>query len=103
MKIRQLTIPAVVAAVVALFFGFAAPANADSFQDVVKGLKSERFYLSEDAGANLSASDRQAVVSALKDDKSTIRVAVLKKDRLTKPALKQLDRAVGKNGTLVLL
>jgi hypothetical protein len=103
MKIRHLTIPAAVAAVVALLFGLASPASADAFQDVVKGLKSQSFYLSQDSGATLAASDQQAVVSALKGDKSTIRIAIVKSTKVTGAGLRTLDGALGKKGTLILL
>jgi hypothetical protein len=103
MKIRHLTIPAAVAAVVALLFGLASPASADPFQDVVKGLKSQSFYLSQDSGATLAASDQQAVVSALEGDKSTIRIAVVKSTKVTGAGLRTLDGALGKKGTLILL
>jgi len=103
MKIRRSTIPAAVAAVVALLFAFAMPASADGFQDVVHGLKSQRFYLSKDAGATMSSSDQQSVVSALKGDESTVRMAVVKQNRVTTAGLRQLDTALGKKGTLILL
>jgi hypothetical protein len=103
MKIRRLTIPAMVAVIVALFFGFMSPAGADPFNSVVQGLKSQRFYLSQDSGATLSASDRQAVISALKDDESTIRIAVVKTERVNANGLTQLDRALGRKGTLIML
>ncbi|MFB9834383.1 hypothetical protein [Actinoallomurus acaciae] len=103
MKIRRLTISAALAVVVALLFGLASPAGADPFNSVVQGLKSQRFYLSQDAGATLSSSDRQAVVSALKDDDSTIRIAVVKTERVSANGLTQLDRALGRKGTLILL
>jgi hypothetical protein len=103
MKIRRLTIPAVLAVVVAMLFGLASPAGADPFNSVVQGLKSQRFYLSQDAGASLSSSDRQAVISALKDDDSTIRIAVVKTERVSASGLTQLDRALGRKGTLILL
>ncbi|GAA0330968.1 hypothetical protein NE235_21035 [Actinoallomurus spadix] len=103
MKIRRSTIPAAVAAVVALLFAFAVPANADPFQNVVQGLKSQRFYLSSDAGATMSGSDKQSVVNALKDDESTIRIAVVKQDRVSSSGLRQLDSALGRKGTLILL
>jgi hypothetical protein len=103
MKIRRLTIPAVLAVIVAMLFGFMSPAGADPFNDVVQGLKSQRFYLSQDAGASLSSADRQAVISALKDDDSKIRIAVVKSDRVNASSLTQLDRAIGRNGTLILL
>ncbi|MEV0404794.1 hypothetical protein [Actinoallomurus sp. NPDC050550] len=103
MKFRRSTIPAAVAAVVALLFAFALPASADGFQDVVHGLKSQGFYLSKDAGATMSSSDQQSVVSALKDDKSTVRMAVVKQNRVTTAGLRQLDTALGKKGTLILL
>jgi hypothetical protein len=98
-----MTIPAVLAAIVALLLGFMAPAGADPFNSVVQGLKSQRFYLSQDAGANLSASDQQAVISALKDDESTIRIAVVKTERVSSAGLTQLDRALGRKGTLIML
>jgi uncharacterized membrane protein len=103
MKIRRMTIPAVLAAIVALLFGFVPPAGADPFNSVVQGLKSQRFYVSQDAGATLSAADRQAVTSALKDDDSTIRIAVLKTSRISADGLTQLDRALGRKGTLILV
>ncbi|MCW2858630.1 MAG: hypothetical protein JWP48_338 [Actinoallomurus sp.] len=103
MKIRRMTIPAVLAAIVALLLGFMAPAGADPFNSVVQGLKSQRFYLSQDAGASLPASDQQAVISALKDDESTIRIAVVKTERVSAAGLTQLDRALGRKGTLIMV
>jgi hypothetical protein len=103
MKIRRLTIPALLAVIVAMLFGLASPAGADPFNSVVQGLKSQRFYLSQDSGASLSSSDRQAVISALKHDDSTIRIAVVKSDRVSASGLTQLDRALGRKGTLILL
>jgi hypothetical protein len=102
MKIRRLTIPAVLAAIV-VFLGFMSPAGADGFEDLVQGLKSQRFYVSQDAGANLSASDQQAVISALRDDDSTIRIAVVKAAKVSSKGLTQLDQALGRKGTLILL
>jgi large-conductance mechanosensitive channel len=102
MKIRRLTIPAVLAAIVVLF-GFMSPAGADPFNSVVQGLKSQRFYVSQDAGANLSASDRQAVISSLREDDSTIRMAIVKTERVNSDGLTKLDRALGRKGTLILL
>ncbi len=96
-----MTIPAVLAAIV--FLGFMSPAGADPFNSVVQGLKSQRFYLSQDSGATMSAGDQQAVVGALKDDKSTIRIAVVKTDRVNAAGLTQLDRALGRKGTLIML
>src|SRR3954467_14567518 len=101
MKIRRMTIPAVLAAIV--LFAFMSPASADPFNDVVQGLKSQRFYLSQDAGATMSAADRQAVISSLKDDDSTIRIAVVKTERISSAGLTQLDRALGRKGTLIML
>jgi hypothetical protein len=103
MKTRRITIPAVLAMVVAVFLGFMSPAGADPFNDVVQGLKSQRFYLSQDSGAKLSSADQQAVISTLKDDKSTIRIAIVKTERVTSAGLTQLDRALGRKGTLILL
>jgi hypothetical protein len=103
MKIRRLTIPAVMAAIVALLLGFASPASADSFQDVVKGLKSQRLYVSSDSGASLSSADQRDVVDDLKSDKSTVRIAVLQASRVTSAGLTQLDRSLGRKGTLILL
>jgi hypothetical protein len=104
MKIHRSTIPAAVAAVVALLFAFALPASAaPGFQDVVQGLKTQRFYLSPDSGGVLSGADQQAVISALKDDKSTIRMAVVKPSKVTTASLRQLDAALDKKGTLILL
>jgi uncharacterized membrane protein len=101
MKIRRMTIPAVLAAIVLL--AFMSPAGADPFNDVVQGLKSQRFYLSQDSGATMSSADQQAVISSLKDDKSTVRIAVVKTERVTSAGLTQLDRALGRKGTLILL
>jgi hypothetical protein len=103
MKIRRLTISAVLAMIVAMLFGLASPAGADPFNSVVQGLKSQRFYLSQDSGATLSSADRQAVISALKNDDSTIRIAVVKTERVSASGLTQLDRALGRKGTLILL
>ena len=103
MKIRRTTIPAAVAAVVALLFALASPAAADPFQNVVSGLKTQRFYLSHDSGATMSGADRQAVIGALKNDDSTIRMAVVKANHVTSASLRQLDLALGRNGTLVLV
>jgi hypothetical protein len=103
MKIRRSTIPAAVAAVVALLLAFASPASADPFQSVVQGLKSQRFYLSQDSGATMSGSDQQTVINALKGDESTIRMAVVKDSRVTTSGLRQLDTALGGKGTLILL
>ncbi|MEV5706627.1 hypothetical protein [Actinoallomurus sp. NPDC052274] len=103
MKIRRSTIFAAVAAVVALLFAFAAPASADPFQNVVQGLKSQRLYVSQDSGASMSGSDRQTVINALKDDDSTVRMAVVKENRVTSASLRQLDSALGGKGTLILL
>jgi hypothetical protein len=100
MKLRHMTIPAIAAALV---FGLAAPASADPFQDVVKGLKSQSLYVSRDSGANLSGSDRQAVIDALKNDGSTIRMAVVTPQRVTADNLKRLDSALGRKGTLIML
>jgi hypothetical protein len=102
MKISRLTIPAVLAAIV-VFLGFMSPAGADPFNDVVQGLKSQHFYMSRDAGASLSSSDQQAVISALRDDDSTIRMAIVKTERVNSQGLTQLDRALGRKGTLILL
>lgn len=102
MKIRRVTIPAVLAAIV-VFLGFMSPASADSFDSVVQGLKSQRLYVSQDAGANLSASDRQAVISSLREDDSTIRMAIVKTDHVSSSRLTQFDRALGRKGTLILL
>lgn len=101
MKMSRMTIPAVLAAIV--FLGFMSPAGADPFNSVVQGLKSQRFYLSQDSGGTLSAGDRQAVISALKVDHSTIRIAVVKGDRVNSSGLTQLDQALGRNGTLIML
>lgn len=101
MKIRRMTIPAVLAAIV--LFAFMSPAGADPFNSVVQGLKSQRFYLSQDAGATMSSGDQQAVVSALKDDDSTIRIAIVKTERVNSAGLTQLDRALGRKGTLIML
>jgi hypothetical protein len=101
MTIRRMTIPAILAAIVLL--GFMSPAGADPFNSVVQGLKSQRFYLSQDSGAALSSSDRSAVVSALKDDDSTIRIAIVKTERVNSSGLTQLDRALGRKGTLIML
>jgi hypothetical protein len=103
MKIRRITIPAVMAVIVALLLGFMSPAGADPFNDVVQGLKSQRFYLSQDSGAKLSASDRQAVISSLKDNESPIRIAIVKTERVNADGLAQLDRALGRKGTLIML
>jgi hypothetical protein len=103
MKIRRTTVPALAAAIVALLFAFTPSASADSFNDVVKGLKTQRFYASQDAGATLSASDQQEVISALKDDKSTIRIAIVKADKVSSSGLTQLDRALGRKGTTIML
>ncbi|MDN3357085.1 hypothetical protein [Actinomadura sp. DC4] len=96
-----MTIPAVLAAIV--LFAFMSPAGADPFNSVVQGLKSQRFYLSQDAGATMSSGDQQAVVSALKDDDSTIRIAIVKTERVNSAGLTQLDRALGRKGTLIML
>lgn len=101
MKIRRMTIPAVLAAIV--FLAFMAPAGADPFNSVVQGLKSQRFYLSQDSGATLSGPDRQTVINALKDDESTIRIAIVKRERVNSDGLTQLDRALGRKGTLIML
>jgi hypothetical protein len=101
MKICRMTIPALLAAIV--FLGFMSPAGADPFNSVVQGLKSQRFYLSQDSGATLSSGDQQAVISALKGDDSKIRIAVVKADRVNSSGLTQLDRALGRNGTLIML
>jgi hypothetical protein len=106
MKIRRTTVPALAAAIVALLFAFTAftpSASADSFNDVVKGLKTQRFYASQDAGATLSAADQQEVISALKDDKSTIRIAIVKTDKVGSSGLTQLDRALGRKGTTIMV
>jgi hypothetical protein len=103
MKIRRTTVPALAAAIVALLFAFTPSASADSFNDVVKGLKTQRFYASQDAGATLSAADQQEVISALKDDKSTIRIAIVKTDKVGGSGLTQLDRALGRKGTTIML
>ena len=101
MKIRRMTIPAVLAAIV--LFAFMSPASADPFNSVVQGLKSQRFYLSQDSGATMSSADQQAVISSLKDDDSTIRIAVVKTERVGSAGLTQLDRALGRKGTLIML
>lgn len=103
MKIRRSTITAAAAMVVALLLALATPAAADSFQNVVSGLKTQRFYLSHDSGATMSAADQQAVAGALKNDDSTIRIAVVKADRVTASSLRQLDEALGRSGTLILV
>lgn len=103
MKIRRSTIPAAVAAVVALLLAFASPASADPFQNYVSALKTQRFYVSHDSGATLSGTDQQAVISTLKSDDSTIRMAVVKADHVTAPRLVQLDEALGRSGTLILV
>src|SRR3569833_2162091 len=103
MKLRRSTIPAVLAVIVAMIFGFVSPAGADPFNSVVQGLKSQRFYLSQDSGATLSSADQQAVISSLKDDESTIRIAIVKTDRVNSAGLTQLDRALGRKGTLLML
>lgn len=100
MKLRYMTISAILAA---LILGLAAPASADPFQDVVKGLKSQSLYVSRDSGAALSGADRQAVVDALSGDGSTIRMAVLTPQRVTAGNLRQLDSALGRKGTLIML
>jgi hypothetical protein len=100
MKLRHMTISAIAAA---LIFGLAAPASADPFQDVVKGLKSQSLYVSRDSGASLSGADRQAVVDALGNDGSTIRMAVLTPQRVSASNLRQLDSALGHKGTLIML
>lgn len=101
MKIRRMTIPAVLAAIV--LFAFMSPAGADPFNDVVQGLKSQRFYLSQDSGATMSSADQQAVISSLKGNDSTIRIAVVKTERVNSAGLTQLDRALGRKGTLIML
>lgn len=103
MKIRRSTITAAVATVVALLLALATPAAADPFQNVVSGLKTQGFYLSHDSGATMSAADQQAVVGALKNDDSTIRIAVVKADHVTASSLRQLDEALGRSGTLILV
>lgn len=103
MKIRRLTIPALMAAVVALLFGFASPASADSLNDLVKGLKSQGVYVTSDSGATLSPSDQQEVINSVKSDKSTIRIAMVTGQRVTKANLATLDRALGHEGTLILV
>lgn len=92
-----------VAAVVAFLALLASPAAADSFQDVVSGLKSQRLYLSADSGGTLSATDRQDVISALKNDDPAIRMAVVKLDRVNTTGLRQLDQALDGKGTLIML
>ncbi len=103
MKIRRLTISALMAAVAALLFGFVSPASADSLNDLVKGLKSQGVYVSSDAGATLSPSDQQEVINSVKSDKSTIRIAVVTGSRVTSANLVTLDRALGRKGTLILV
>jgi hypothetical protein len=103
MKIRRLTIPAMLAAVVVLLLGLTSPANADAYQDVVKGLQTQRLYVSGDSGATLSPSDQKDVADALKGDKSTIRIAVLKSTAVTGPNLNKLDHSLGRKGTLIVL
>ena len=80
-----------------------SPAGADSFDAVVQGLKSQRLYVSTSSGATLSDPDRQAVISTLKDDDSTIRIAIVKTDQVTSSGLTKLDRALGRKGTLIML
>ncbi|MGH3378319.1 MAG: hypothetical protein ACRDP6_26710 [Actinoallomurus sp.] len=96
-----MTIPAVLAAIVLL--GFMSPAGADTFGALVQGLKSQRFYVSTASGANLSSSDQQAVISALKDDDSTIRIAVVAAGQVNAGGLTKVDRALGRKGTLIMV
>src|SRR4051794_19742698 len=103
MKIRRLTIPAALGVFFALLLGFAAPASADSFESLVKGLKNERLYVSSEAGGTLAPADKQAVVNALKDDDATIRFAVVKPTAINPAGLRKVDEALGGKGTVIML
>jgi hypothetical protein len=103
--LRRLGIPAALAMVVLLLFGFSQPAHADDVSQIANGLSNSRLYVSSEAQGALSASDQAQVRAALdKADKADIYVVVTKSG-VTGPQmgrmLKAVQQRVGKGDTYI--
>src|SRR4051812_24565390 len=95
--VRRLALPAVLAIIGVLLFGFMAPAQADDVSQIANGLRSSKLYVSTDVPAALSPSDQEAVRAALNNAKNVdIRVVVTKstQDGVTQRQLVQMLRSV---------
>jgi uncharacterized membrane protein YgcG len=78
-SLRHLALPALLAFVGMLLFGFAAPAQADDVSEIANGLRTSKLYVSSEAAGALPASARSQVLKALDSTRHTdIRVIVTK-------------------------
>jgi hypothetical protein len=92
-SLRHLALPALLAFVGMLLFGFAAPAQADDVSEIANGLRTSKLYVSSEAAGALPASARSQVLKALDGTRHTdIRVIV------TKPEVSQQQLGQMLNG-----
>ncbi|MDX6429211.1 MAG: hypothetical protein QOE54_1577 [Streptosporangiaceae bacterium] len=95
--VRRLALPAVLAIIGVMLFGFMAPAQADDVSQIANGLRSSKLYVSTDVPNALSPSDQEAVRAALNNAKDVdIRVVVTKSTQngVTQRQLVQMLRSV---------
>ncbi|KAB2351899.1 hypothetical protein F8566_05470 [Actinomadura rudentiformis] len=84
-----------IAAVMLLLFGFAAPAQADDVSQIAKGLTNSRLYVTTDSGASLTDADKAEINSALANDGDADIRAVVVKPGHSQQALGSMLKAVG--------
>ncbi|MFI0447739.1 hypothetical protein [Actinomadura sp. 6N118] len=104
---RRFTVPAMIAAVMLLLFGFAAPAQADDVSQIAKGLTNSRLYVTTDSGASLSDADKAEINAAFANDgDADIRAVVVKpghSQQALGSMLKSVGNRVGKGKTYVAI
>ncbi|WP_192809526.1 hypothetical protein [Actinomadura rudentiformis] len=92
---RRFAVPTMIAAVMLLLFGFAAPAQADDVSQIAKGLTNSRLYVTTDSGASLTDADKAEINSALANDGDADIRAVVVKPGHSQQALGSMLKAVG--------
>ncbi|MBC6458684.1 hypothetical protein [Actinomadura sp. HBU206391] len=102
---RRLALPALLAFIGILLFGWAAPARADTVSEIANGLRNSKLYVSSEAGGVLSDPARAQVRKALDAaDHTDIRVVVTKaglgQEQLGQ-MLNSVRQRVGKGDTYV--
>src|SRR5690606_11029692 len=98
---------AVAAAVIALLFGFAAPAQADDVSQIANGLSGSRLYVTTGARSAVPDAEQAAIRQALdRNEDADVRAVVVQsgvtKERIG-PMLKSVAQRVDKGKTYVAI
>ncbi|GAA2624432.1 hypothetical protein SMC26_36720 [Actinomadura fulvescens] len=104
---RRFAVPAMIAAVMLLLFGFAAPARADDVSLIAKGLTDSRVYVTTTSGASLSDADKADINGAFANEGAAdVRAVVVKPGHSRQDLgqmLKSVANRVGKGKTYVAI